>query len=177
MDILDSTVIPGLKRILLRAFRDERGHFVETYNVDDHSFVRPDGSAVTFVEDDVSVSRRHVLRGLHGDDRTYKLVACLHGALWFVVADLRRDSPAHLRWEAFDLSGGEPQQLLIPAGCAAGFVALEEPAILAYKQSERYRGEAGQFTVRWDDPALGISWPLERPLLSARDASAPDLRP
>ena len=75
MDILDSTVIPGLKRILLRAFRDERGHFVETYNVDDHSFVRPDGSAVTFVEDDVSVSRRHVLRGLHGDDRTYKLVA------------------------------------------------------------------------------------------------------
>jgi len=177
MDILDSAVIPGLKRISLHSFRDDRGHFFETYNADDHAFARPDGSAVAFVEDDVSVSRRHVLRGLHGDERTYKLVSCLHGAMSFVVADLRRDSPAHLRWEAYALSGDEPVQLLIPAGCAAGFVALEEPTILAYKQSERYRGEAGQFTVRWDDPALTITWPVERPLLSARDASAPDLVP
>ncbi len=175
METTDSLVIPGLKRIALRIFRDERGHFAETYNDDDHAFTRPDGTRVAFVEDDVSVSRGHVLRGLHGDDRTYKLIQCLHGAMYFVVADCRRDSPGYLRWEAHELSGDDPVQLLIPAGCAGGFVALSETAVLTYKQSERYRGEAGQFTVRWNDPALAIKWPVEQPLLSTRDASAPDL--
>lgn len=175
MDVEDSSLIPGVKRITPVVFHDERGEFVETFNVDDYAFARPDGSPVVFVEDDMSVSRRHVLRGLHGDDQNYKLLQCLHGDMHLVVADCRRASPAYLRWEGYDLSGGERTQLFVPAGCATGFVALADATILAYKQSERYLGPGAQFTVRWDDPAFGIRWPVERPLLSPRDATAPDI--
>jgi dTDP-4-dehydrorhamnose 3,5-epimerase len=173
----ESRLIPGVLRIEPEVFRDERGEFLETFNADDYAFEREDGTPIAFVEDDLSVNRRDVLRGMHGDDRTWKLVHCVHGALHLVVADCRRDSPAYLRWEAFDVSDRTRLQVLVPAGCATGFVALAEPSVLVYKQSERYRGAGAQFTVRWDDPALGIDWPVERPLLSERDAAAPDLRP
>jgi dTDP-4-dehydrorhamnose 3,5-epimerase len=173
----DSTVIPGLRRIEPAGFEDERGRFVETWNAGDYAFTRDDGSAIEFVEDDLSVSHRGVLRGLHGDDRTWKLVQCTQGSLHVVVADLRRDSDAYLRWEAFELTAANRLQLLVPAGCATGLLALEDPSALLYKQSERYRGAGDQFTVRWDDPALGIEWPLDDPILSERDAGAPDLRP
>lgn len=168
-----SSVIPGLRRIEPDVFRDERGEFLETFNADDYAFTRADGSAIEFVEDDLSVSRRGVLRGLHGDERTWKLVQCVQGSLYVVVADLRRDSGAYLRWEQFDLSAANRLQVLVPAGCATGIVALEDPSSLLYKQSERYSGEGAQFTVRWDDPALAIGWPVEDPVVSERDASAP----
>ncbi|HEV2813506.1 MAG TPA: dTDP-4-dehydrorhamnose 3,5-epimerase, partial [Solirubrobacteraceae bacterium] len=113
----------------------------------------------------------------HGDDRTWKLVQCAHGALFLAVVDCRRGSEAYLRWEGFELSAANRLQVLVPAGCATGLLALEDGTALAYKQSERYSGAERQFTVRWDDPAVGIAWPVERPLLSARDASAPDLVP
>jgi dTDP-4-dehydrorhamnose 3,5-epimerase len=171
----DSPVIPGLRRITPAVFRDERGEFAETWNADDYSFARDDGSPIEFVEDDVSVSNRHVLRGLHGDDRTWKLVTCTSGAMHLVVADCREGSPAYRRWEAFALDGRGWLQLLVPAGCATGFVALEDHTVFAYKQSERYRGPEGQFTVRWDDPALAIEWPVAEPILSKRDAGAPGL--
>lgn len=178
MRVTDSAVVPGLRTIEPAVFRDARGEFLETYNPDDYAFARrADGSAIEFVEDDLSVSHRHVLRGLHGDHRTWKLVHCVHGAMHMVIADCRRDSTAYLRWDAFELSDRNRLQLLVPAGCATGFVALEEPTVLAYKQSERYRGAEGQFTVRWNDPALGIAWPVERPTLSERDAAAADVTP
>ena len=177
MQVEDSTVIPGLRRIEPSVFRDERGGFVEIWNAGDYAFTREDGSPIAFVEDDFSVSRRHVLRGLHGDDRTWKLVQCVQGSVHLVVADLRRDSEAYLHWEQFELSAAGPLQVLIPAGCATGLVALEDPSALLYKQSERYRGAEGQFTVRWNDPALGIEWPVQEPVLSDRDAQAPDLEP
>ncbi|MDQ3936257.1 MAG: dTDP-4-dehydrorhamnose 3,5-epimerase [Actinomycetota bacterium] len=175
MRVEESAIIPGLRRIVPDVFRDERGLFVEVHNADDYTFARDDGTELAFVEDDLSVSRQGVLRGLHGDERTWKLVQCVQGALHLVVADLRRGSEAYLRSEAFELAAADPVQLLVPAGCATGLLALEDPSALLYKQSERYRGSAGQFTVRWDDPALGIEWPVERPLLSERDAQAPDL--
>ena len=175
MRVEDSTVIPGLRRIEPAVFRDDRGEFLETWNAGDYAFARADGSPIAFVEDDLSTSRRDVLRGLHGDEVTWKLVQCVHGSMHLVVADLRRDSDAYLRWEPFELSAANRLQVLIPAGCATGIVALEDPSTLLYKQSERYSGPEGQFTVRWDDPALGIDWPVERPLLSERDAAAPDI--
>jgi dTDP-4-dehydrorhamnose 3,5-epimerase len=177
MQVEDSTVIPGLRRIEPSVFRDDRGEFVEIWNAGDYAFTREDGSPIAFVEDDLSVSRRHVLRGLHGDDRTWKLVQCVRGSVHLVVADLRRESDAYLRWEPFELSAANRLQVLIPAGCATGLVALEDPSALLYKQSERYRGAEGQFSVRWNDPALGIEWPVQEPVLSDRDAQAPDLEP
>ncbi len=166
MRVGDSAVIPGLRRIEPSVFRDDRGEFLELWNADDYAF------AGAFVEDDLSVSHRGVLRGLHGDDRTWKLVQCVLGAMWVVVADVREGRRA---WEGFDLSAANRVQLLIPAGCATGLLALEEPSALLYKQTERYRGAEGQFTVRWNDPALGIDWPVDDPILSERDAGAPDL--
>ena len=177
MQVAESPLIPGLRRITPRVFRDDRGEFLETWNADDYGFARDDGTPIEWVEDDLSISRRDVLRGLHGDDRTWKLVMCAHGSLHLVVADCRADSPAYRRWEAFDLSDADREQLLIPPGCATGLLALTDPVVFAYKQSERYRGAEGQFTVRWNDPALAIDWPIDRPLLSERDAGAPDLAP
>ena len=164
-------MIPGLRRIEPTVFRDDRGEFVELFNADDYDF------GFAFVEDDLSVSRKGVLRGLHGDDRTWKLVQCVQGAMHLVVADCRRDSEAFMRWQAFDLSAANRVQLLIPPGCATGLYALEEPSALLYKQSHRYQGAQGQFTVRWDDPAFAIEWPARDPILSERDAAAPDFVP
>ena len=161
-EVVESAAIPGLRRIEPAVFRDDRGEFVEIWNPDDYP--------VAFVEDDLSLSRRGVLRGLHGDDRTWKLVQCVAGAMHMVVADVRDGARV---WEAFSLSAENRVQLLIPPGCATGLVALEDPSTLLYKQSERYAGASGQFTIRWDDPALGIDWPIEDPILSERDASAP----
>ena len=177
MRVDDSTAIPGLRRIEPDVFRDERGEFVETWNDGDYAFEREDGAPLVFREDDLSLSRAGVLRGLHGDRRTWKLVQCAHGALHAVVADLRPESGAYLRWEPFELTAANRLQLLIPPGCATGVVALADPSLMLYKQSERYAGAEGQFTVRWDDPALGIDWPVARPLLSERDAGAPDIQP
>jgi dTDP-4-dehydrorhamnose 3,5-epimerase len=165
--------IPGLRLITPEVFRDERGEFVELFNADDYFFEREDGTALDFVEDDLSVSRRNVLRGLHGDDRTWKLVQCVAGAMHVVVADMRRGTGSYRAWEGFGLAAADRRQLLIPAGCATGLLALEDPSALLYKQTERYRGAEAQFTVRWDDPALGIEWPPCDPILSERDANAP----
>ena len=167
MHVAESAVIPGLRRIEPAVFRDERGEFVETWNADDYDF-----AGEPFVEDDLSLSRKGVLRGLHGDDRTWKLVQCVAGALYLVVADVRDGAR---RWESFDVSARNRVQVLVPPGCATGLYALEEPSVMAYKQTARYRGEAGQFSVRWNDPALGIEWPAGDPILSERDANAPDL--
>ena len=153
-------------------FRDERGAFVEAFNVDDWCFRRDDGTTIEFIEDDYSVSRKGVVRGLHGDLVTWKLVSCITGACFTVVVDCRPGTDA-FAWETFDLDSHTPRQLLVPAGCATGFASLEDSTVFAYKQSARYQGADTQFTLRWSDPALGIEWPLKHPMLSARDAAAP----
>lgn len=174
MDAVRSEAIPGLVALRGPRFTDQRGLFVESF-APDWQLRREDGGALEFVEDDYSVNRRGVIRGLHGDDRTWKLVSCAAGACFLVVVDLRRGPDAAV-WESFDLDGVDPRHILIPAGCATGFASLEEPTIFTYKQSERYTGDASQFTIRWDDPDLAIPWPVADPILSDRDAGAPPLR-
>ncbi len=177
MQVDQSTVIPGLKVIRPEVFHDFRGEFVLTYDDERYAFEDEEGRPIAFVEDDVSVSRRHTLRGLHGDERTWKLIQCLSGAFYYVVVDMRPGSAAHRRWEAFTLNDKSRLQVLVPAGCANGFVVLSDECVCSYKQSERYAGMQGQFTVRWDDPALGIFWPVRQPILSSRDATAELLEP
>jgi dTDP-4-dehydrorhamnose 3,5-epimerase len=172
MRVAPSSTIPDLLAIEPPCSEDERGAFVEAFNVDEWRFSRPDGSAIEFVEDDYSVNRRNVVRGLHGDPRTWKLVSCMHGACFTVVVDYR-PGPTRLRWESFELDGRRPRQLLVPAGCATGFASLADDTLFAYKQSARYRGAGEQFSLRWNDPAVGIDWPVGDPILSARDAATP----
>ena len=146
-------------------FEDFRGEYVELY---DAEVYREAGIGVAFVQDDISVSSRHVLRGLHGDRETWKLVSCLQGRFYLVVVNWDETSAQHGRWQAFTLSEQNRRQVLIPPRFANGHVVLSEQAIFHYKQSTRY-DRARQFTLAWDDPQLGIWWPVTAPILSRRD--------
>lgn len=147
-------------------FEDFRGHYVETYN---EKLYQAAGIDVRFVQDDISVSSRHVLRGLHGDGNTWKLISCLEGRFYMVVLDWDPASPQYRQWEAFVLSEQNRQQILVPPRHGLGHLVLSERAIFHYKQSAYY-DRASQFTLRWNDPALGIWWPVQTPILSRRDA-------
>lgn len=170
--IVESTKIKDLRIITPYVFHDFRGEYVETFNKKDYVFAGQDGSQVEFVEDDASISKYGVLRGLHGDSKTWKLIQCLIGEIYFVVVDMREESPTYLNWEAFSVNEKNRTQILVPAGCANGHLCLTDRCLFSYKQSQYYSGMENQFTVRWDDPKLGIFWPIKEPLVSVRDSSA-----
>lgn len=164
--------IPGLRLVEPRAFGDARGFFLETYN---EARYRAAGIEETFVQDNLSSSVRGVLRGLHAQspDPQAKLVSCAEGEVWDVAIDAREGSPTYGRWEGVHLSGENHRQLMIPAGCLHGFVVLSERALFTYKVSASYN-PTGDYSVRWDDPDLGIAWPLDgiTPSISAKDEAA-----
>lgn len=172
MTIEVSTAIRDLRVIKPAVFHDFRGEYVETFNVERYCFNAADGTPVVFVEDDISVSKRDVLRGLHGDAKTWKLIQCLLGEIYFVVVDMRKDSPTYLNAQTFAINEKNRHQVLVPAGCANGHLCLTERCIFSYKQSQLYSGMENQFTVRWDDPKLKLFWPVRAPLVSQRDAGA-----
>ncbi len=147
-------------------FEDFRGTYVETYN---EEIYREAGITVDFVQDDISVSTQHVLRGIHGDQETWKLISCLSGKFYLVVVNWDSASPQYGQWEAFTLSDQNRLQVLVPPKFGNGHVVLSEQAIFHYKQSSYYN-RAGQFTLIWNDPQLKIWWPIERPIVSRRDA-------
>ncbi len=146
-------------------FEDHRGTYVETYN---ERLYREAGIGVRFVQDDIAISTRHVLRGLHGDAETWKLVSCLHGRFYLVVVNNDEASPQYLQWDSFVLSAENRLQVLIPPRFGNGHLVMSPTAIFHYKQSTEY-DRAQQFTLRWDDPRLGIWWPIRNPILSRRD--------
>lgn len=165
--------LPEVLLITPRIFGDTRGRFVETWN---DARYREAGIPAGFVQDNVSVSMRGVLRGLHGQHPKGqgKLITVLRGRVFDVVVDVRAGSPRFGRWDAVELDAESMQQLWIPPGFLHGFVALEDETIFSYKCTELYAPEA-EFSVRWDDPALAIRWPVAAPLLSPKDAAAPTL--
>lgn len=166
---------PKIKQLLFNIpeiHYDFRGEFVETFNKGIYKFLDTGNNEIEFVEDDISVSRHHVLHGLHGDDKTWKLIQCLYGEVYFVVADLRKNSSTFLQWQSFTLNDKNRMQVLVPAGCANGHLSISEKCIFSYKQSQYYSSDKNQFSIRWDDPALNIFWPIQNPILSQRDSSA-----
>jgi len=166
--------IDGALLLVPRVFADGRGWFKETYA---RSRYQAAGVDIAFEQDNLSMSGRHVLRGLHGDPRMAKLVQVLTGSAYDVVADARPNSPTFMKWYASPLRAHEHTQLYIPAGCLHGFLALEDGTLLSYKQSAEY-DPATEFGVAWDDPDLAIDWPLggAAPILSPKDAANPTLR-
>lgn len=146
-------------------FEDFRGSYVEIYNREIYSAA---GIDQDFIQDDISTSTRHVLRGIHGDDKTWKLVSCLYGKFYLVVLDLDEDSPTCGQWTSFTLSDSNRRQVLIPPKHGNGHVVMSDTAIFHYKQTTEY-DRAGQFTVIWNDPRYGIFWPVANPILSVRD--------
>ena len=172
MQIIESRKVQDLKIIKPEVFYDFRGEYVETFNQEKYKFTDRHGKPVVFVEDDISLSKHGVLRGLHGDDKTWKLIQCLWGEIYVAVVDMRKDSPTYLQWDTFSVNDKNRNQILIPAGCANGHLCLSEKCIFSYKQSQYYSGMENQFTVRWDDPKLNIFWPIKTPMISVRDGSA-----
>jgi len=147
-------------------FEDLRGSFFETYN---ESKYKDHDIKIHFVEDDISVSKKNVLRGIHGDDKTWKLVSCVHGKVFFVVVNCNKESSGFGRWESFDLNEENRWKILVPPMYGNGYLALTDKVIFQYKQSSHYNPD-GQFRYKWDDPEFGIDWPVENPILSSRDA-------
>ncbi len=147
-------------------FTDHRGQYVELYNEDDHNHF---AGAPRFVQDDVSVSHRDVLRGIHGDSETWKLISCLHGRIYLVVVCCDKESPQWGQWQDFTLSGVNRHQVLVPPKFGVGHLVLSKKAIFHYKQNRYYRPEE-QFTYRYDDPLFNIWWPCANPILSQRDS-------
>ena len=165
--------ITGALLVTPKVYTDERGSFAEIF-----SSVRYAGAGVadTFVQDNVSISRRGVLRGLHGDPRMSKLVQVLEGEAFDVIADVREGSPTYGRWYGTLLKASERRQVYVPKGCLHGFLAVTERVVFLYKQSALY-DPASEFGVAWNDPDLAIQWPLagRPPILSEKDAANPPL--
>jgi dTDP-4-dehydrorhamnose 3,5-epimerase len=166
------TDIPGVRLFVRPAHADERGCFRRVFSETEY---QPLGLTDTFVEDNVSVSKRGVLRGLHYDFRLAKFVQVLKGEIFDVVVDVRRSSPTFGAWQGFRLTASGCEQLYVPRGFAHGFYVLSDEAIMSYKQSGAY-DPASEGQLLWNDAEIGIAWPLtDTPIISAKDAAAPPL--
>jgi dTDP-4-dehydrorhamnose 3,5-epimerase len=164
-----STAIPDVLIIEPKVFGDARGFFFESYN--EHAFAQAMGLSLKFVQDNHSRSAQGVLRGLHYQIRQPqgKLVRVVRGSVFDVAVDLRRSSPTFGRWVGVELSESNHRQLWVPPGFAHGFVVTSESADFLYKTTDYYAPEHER-CIAWNDPAIGIQWPLDGPpVLSAKD--------
>jgi dTDP-4-dehydrorhamnose 3,5-epimerase len=168
------TSIPEVLIIEPKVFGDQRGFFYESFKADRYA---SHGINRGFVQDNISRSTRDVLRGLHLQNPMAqgKLVTVLRGNVLDVAVDVRRGSPTFGQHVTVELSEENRRQFWVPRGFAHGFVVLSEMAEFFYKCDEFY-SPADEITVRWNDPAIGIDWGIQSPLLSPRDAAAPLLR-
>lgn len=146
-------------------FKDLRGQYVEIYN---EKLYREKGIDIKFVQDDIAISFKNVIRGIHGDSETWKLVSCLYGKIYVAVVNCDTDSKDFGRWQSFVLSDENRQQVLIPANHGNSYLTLSEMSVFHYKQSTYY-GSIKQFTYKWNDPRFKIQWPIKNPILSKRD--------
>lgn len=150
-------------------YTENRGEIWTSYTKKDITPLLPSG--YSFIHDKFSNSFKHVLRGIHGDCQTWKLVSCLHGEILQVVVDMRESSSTYLKWEKFQL-GPDRTSILVPPGMGNAFLVQSETATYHYKlaYNNEYVDADNQFTVSWRDPRLNISWPIDNPILSTRDA-------
>lgn len=168
------TGLEGLVLIEPDVFGDERGFFVETFSRDAWHEL---GVEADFVQHNHSRSSAGTLRGLHFQTSPgqAKLLRCPRGKIFDVAVDLRRESPTYGQWEGYVLDDEKHQQLYVPVGFAHGFCVLSEEADVTYLVSSLYDPET-EAGIRWNDPEVGVEWPVEAPLLSQRDIDAPLLR-
>ena len=164
MQVSDTNLV-GVKVIVPDLFEDARGAYLELFDTETY---RDLCGELNFVQDDISFSNKDVLRGVHGDFATTKLVSILNGTGYALLADNRPESASYRQWQAFRISRENRKQLLIPPGIGNSVVALTDNLIYHYKQTTHFE-YGNQFTIRWDDESWGFEWPIEHPILSARD--------
>ena len=147
-------------------FEDFRGHYVETFNKEIYS---KHGIVIDFVQDDIATSHKNVLRGIHGDNITWKLVSCLYGNIYIIVVNNDSKSKQYREWTSFNISDRNCLQVLIPPKFGIGPLVLSERAIFHYKQSTQYSRKK-QFTILWDDSKYNFWWPIKNPIVTTRDS-------
>ena len=167
------TALPGVIRVEPTVHQDHRGFFLETYHREKYA---GGGIDALFVQDNHSRSARGILRGLHAQGRRPqgKLVRAVEGAIFDVAVDIRRGSPTFARWVGVELTADNFHQLWVPPGFAHGFCVLSEAAQVEYKCTDLYVPE-DELSIAWNDPEIGIEWPVAEPVLSPKDAAAPRL--
>jgi dTDP-4-dehydrorhamnose 3,5-epimerase len=156
-------IFPEVKIFQPDSFEDYRGELYTLYKQEDFDLF--------FNHDKVSISRKHTLRGLHGDAKSWKLVTCLAGEIYLVVVDNRPQSPNYLKWDSIMLTSKNRKSVLIPPMFANGHLILSNEATFFYKWSYtgKYPDVKDQFTLSWDNPEIGIDWPILSPIMSKRD--------
>ena len=177
MDVKPTT-LADVCVLIPKVFGDHRGFFYESFNEQD--FMEKTGQKVHFVQDNHSRSAQHILRGLHYqiEQTQGKLVRVIAGEVFDVAVDLRQSSPTFGQWAGEILSAENNHQLWVPPGFAHGFVVLSEFADCLYKVTDYYAPQHER-TLRWDDPAIGVEWPLPagiEPILSQKDAAGLSLK-
>ncbi|OHB76555.1 MAG: dTDP-4-dehydrorhamnose 3,5-epimerase [Planctomycetes bacterium RBG_16_55_9] len=160
-----TTRLKGVLLIKPTFFEDHRGEYLELYN---EKLYKSKGVEADFVEDDVSIGTRGVLKGIHGDSVTWKLISCVHGKFYLVVVNYNERSADFGKWQSFVLSDVNKHQVLVPPLHGNGHLVLSEKSIFHYKQSAYY-DPTRQFTIKWNDPRFAIWWPNPNPILSQRD--------
>lgn len=170
---VSETDLEGVLLIEPRVFKDSRGQFLETYQ--ETRYVQA-GIRGRFVQDNLVKSERHVLRGLHlqNPHGQGKLVQVLEGEIFDVAVDLRPGSPTFGRWTAVTLSAATHRQIFVPPEFAHGYVVLSDGALVSYKTTDVHTPDA-LLVVAWNDPGIGIDWPVADPVLNERDGTAPRL--
>jgi dTDP-4-dehydrorhamnose 3,5-epimerase len=146
-------------------FRDFRGDLWTLWKNDTFE------ANLFFNHDKVSTSRKNVLRGIHGDYKSHKLITCLSGEIYFVTVDNRPESSTYLQWDWEILDDKRRTQVLLEPGIGNGFFVLSDECVFHYKWSYqgKYPDVDDQFTIKWDDPRVGIDWPIDKPILQPRD--------
>lgn len=176
---VSKTKLKGVLEITPHVFKDHRGEFVETHNKEiyngliaryiEHSArYEKRGINIDFVQDDICLSKKNVLRGIHGDNKTWKLLSCLEGKIYWVAINCDKKSKDFGKWQNFILSDKNRKQVLLPPKYGNAYLVLSDKAIFSYKQSTYYdRGR--QFSYKWNDSQFNIKWPIRKPILSERD--------
>lgn len=156
-------IFPEVKTYQSDSFEDFRGELYTLFKQEEHQLV--------FNHDKVSVSRKNVLRGMHGDAKSWKYISCLHGEVYLVVVDNRPESVNYLKWDSIVLTAKNRKSVLIPPMFANGHYVLSDEAVFFYKWSYpgAYPDVKDQFTLKWNDSRIGICWPTDTPILQMRD--------
>ena len=169
-DIRPSDKIDGVYCITPSVGEDLRGNIWTSFVLDDIQPLINDGAK--FKHDKFSKSKKNVLRGIHGDTKSWKLVTCVYGKMQQVVVDMRQDSPTYLQWQDFIIDSNQPQLILIPPRLGNAYYNMGDGE-LVYHYKLAYQGDYidadEQFSVKWDDERIGIDWKCHTPILSGRD--------
>lgn len=170
-DISESSEIKGVYILRATISQDARGNIWTSYLKNEVESLLPEN--LFFNHDKFSISKCNVLRGIHGDSKSWKLVTCVYGDIQQVVVDMRKDSETYKQWQSFDIGENSPQLILIPPNMGNAYYVKSKVAVYHYKlaYNGKYIDADEQFTINWDDETIGINWIADHPILSNRDAN------